>query len=255
MIVEVSDEGIGMNEESISNLFRPFFQVSRNSTQGSGLGLYICRELARLMRGHVCCRSELGKGSSFTVVLPIVAGRMESSPPHSMSSISSVSRSKCEMSEGERHVQSIVSRHRVLVAEDNKVNRLVVGNMLKRLGCEYDMCDNGKLALESFEQGDYFLVLMDLMMPVMDGFEATKRILSSAHYAIKRPRIIALTASVTDSEIQAALSSGCHSVISKPVNLEKLRVAIRESALYYHERTRARFALGTTHRDLSFFPS
>ncbi len=130
---------------------------------------------------------------------------------------------------------------------------MVIGNMLKRLSCTFDMVSDGRQACEAFEQGECFLVLMDLMMPVMDGFEATKRIVSSACYAIKQPHVVALTASVTESEIEAALDSGCHSVISKPINAEKLRETIHSSAMHYREHNHSSLALGSPTRDFTFF--
>jgi CheY-like chemotaxis protein len=244
MIIEVSDEGIGMSSDSIANLFQAFFQVERNSIQGSGLGLYICHELVHLMHGHVCCRSELGQGTTFTVVVPLAI-------PLNRKLVQTIN--STQASESESRVNSVMQERRVLVAEDNKVNQMVIASMLKRLNCKFDIVGDGQQAVGAFERGGYFAVLMDLMMPVMDGFEATRRITGSAQYEISRPRVIALTASVTEDEIQAALTSGCHSVISKPVNIERLSEALSDAAHHYRERNRARFMLGTSHRDLSFF--
>ena len=242
MMIQVIDQGIGISNENISNLFQAFYQVARNSIQGSGLGLHICHELVHLMRGHICCQSQLGQGSTFTVVVPLVRASVDGES------------NEWNMEE-QRLENEVVSRTKILVAEDNKVNQMVIGNMLKRLNCTFDMVSDGRQACEAFEQGEYFLVLMDLMMPVMDGFEATKRIVSSARYAIKQPRVVALTASVTESEIEAALGSGCHSVVSKPINAEKLRETIHSSAMHYREHNRSNFILGASNRDFSFFPT
>jgi CheY-like chemotaxis protein len=226
--VQVVDEGIGIAKENISKLFRPFFQVEKNSIEGSGLGLYICRELAHLMKGHICCKSQLAQGSTFTFVspcepanLPIPDASALAPPPIAL---------------------EMMGKYKVLVAEDNKVNQLVISNMLRKIGCSFDIADNGKIACELFEQGEYFLVLMDLMMPVMDGFEATQRISSSIKFALKRPMIVAVTASVSEHEIKQARSCGCVDVLSKPVNVDRLRVAMSAAAQHF-ARNRTRYAL------------
>jgi CheY-like chemotaxis protein len=244
MIVRVHDEGIGISKENMHKLFQPFFQVSRNSVQGSGLGLYICRELVHLLHGHICCHSQLGNGSTFTAVVPLAV----------VASHLSKSKSESQSSEVAKISNLVTSKYRVLVAEDNRVNQAVIRSLLDRLGCQFDIVSDGQQAVEAFEQGSYFLILMDLMMPVMDGFEAAHRITSSAQYAINQPRVVALTASVTEDEVQAAHRAGCHSVLSKPVTMKKLAEAIDVAARHYHERTRTRFVLGISQRDFSFFP-
>jgi CheY-like chemotaxis protein len=104
-------------------------------------------------------------------------------------------------------------------------------------------------------QGDHFMVLMDMMMPVMDGYEATRRITQTAKFAIKRPKIIALTASVTEEEVKSAREAGCIDILSKPVNIEKLRTTIYDAAQHYaiQQSNLVSFELGKSHRNLALF--
>jgi CheY-like chemotaxis protein len=233
--VRVVDRGIGIAQEHIDKLFQPFYQVSRNSIEGSGLGLYICMELAHLLGGHVCCKSELGHGSEFGFVVPIDVA------------------SDAEQQEDEQvpeDVKCIMQTQKVLVAEDNKVNQRVVANMLERLGCSFDIANNGKEACEMFEENDYFAVLMDMMMPVMDGFEATRSIVASSKYAIRKPVISALTASVTENEVNEARKAGCTTIISKPMSMDVLARTLR-SAAQRRAALANRFVLGSKQRKMT----
>ena len=232
--VRVIDQGIGISDENISKLFQPFFQVSKNSTEGSGLGLHICMELSRLLGGHVCCRSKLGYGSTFTFIVPILV----------IPKAAKKSGSACgkKSTEDERMIEFLKSE-RILVAEDNRVNQMVISNMLKQLGCTFDIANNGKEACEMFEERDYFLVLMDLMMPVMDGFEATRRICDSPKFTIRHPLVVALTASVTEAEVNQARNSGCSNVLSKPISRELLDKAIHDAA--HRRMDQIHFAFGS----------
>jgi CheY-like chemotaxis protein len=155
LAVSVRDEGIGLSPESMRSLFRPFYQVrdhtlsrlrsssthkkvSRNSTEGSGLGLYICRELVNLMRGHICCQSELGNGSTFSFAVP-----MEEA---------SISDDQTSQVNSNEVAAKVISNYRLLVAEDNRVNQMVISNMLTKLGCTFDLADNGEVACKLFDE-------------------------------------------------------------------------------------------------------
>jgi CheY-like chemotaxis protein len=230
IVVQVEDQGIGISEENVRKLFQAFYQVAKNSVEGSGLGLYICRELALLMHGHICCQSEIGRGSTFTFVCPYTPAQRVDTKPDTPEDLS--------------EIEAVLSKRKILVAEDNRVNQLVIASMLRKLNCTFDIVDDGQAACDAFEQGDYFLILMDLMMPVMDGFEASQRISRSNMFANKKPSIVALTASVTESEIKQARSSGCIVVVSKPVNNERLREVIHAAARHY-AKNKPQFAFGT----------
>jgi CheY-like chemotaxis protein len=113
---------------------------------------------------------------------------------------------------------------------------MVVGSMLRQLKCQYDFANNGLEACQRYPQGDYFLVLMDLLMPVMDGFEATARIVASPEFSIRQTQIVALTASVMEAELAQARRAGCVRCLSKPVKMHDLRETVMTAALQHSVR-------------------
>lgn len=205
---EIADTGRGMSEEFQKRVFHSFAQeldtVSKGN-QGTGLGLSISRQLAQLMGGDLTFTSHKGEGSTFVFTFPGIpaekAGSLESTP--SMSN----------------------EKPRILVAEDNELNGEIMLELLKGEGFEAALAKNGREALRMFEcsgAGEYGVILMDLLMPEMDGFQATEAI-----RALKRPdassvRIIACTANSFAEDREKALASGMNDFIAKPVNIEEL---------------------------------
>ena len=203
--IEVRDTGIGVREELRATLFRPFTQADSSTTRrfgGSGLGLSICSELATLMGGTVGLDSDGISGSCVWVELPLdpaddeelttIAGALEEPPQQPLLGL------------------------RVLLAEDNPVNRLIVGAMLGRLGAEVVEADNGAEAIRKASQpgARFHAVLMDLHMPEIDGIEATRRL--RAQPATAHLPIIALTAAVLDAERAQAHAAGMNGFVPKP---------------------------------------
>ncbi len=244
LVVHVTDEGMGISPENVRNLFRPYFQVSQNSTEGSGLGLFICRGLVKLLGGHICCRSQLGRGSTFNVAIPLKS-------VDSLAEFSSIDDAPSP------EVLNLVANGKILVAEDNRVNQMVIANMLTKLGCKFDIVDDGSKACDRFIEDDYYLVLMDLMMPVMNGFEATRTIIGTTKFAIKRPAIVALTASVTDDEVRQAKEAGCLEILGKPTPIAKLQHIIYSAANSFIARpgNQPRFVLGGAQRVKALKPN
>ncbi|MFZ4574011.1 MAG: ATP-binding protein [Phycisphaerales bacterium] len=214
--LEVSDTGCGISEADQKKLFQSFSQVDQSSTRkhgGTGLGLVICKQLIEMMGGGVGVSSELGKGStfSFAVVLPNAKAETErAAPPRDGA--------------GEREAR----RLRVLVAEDNEINQIVVGELLNERGLRCEIVSNGRDAVERAVSGEFDVVLMDCQMPEMDGFEATRRI-----RAIERERrverslpIIALTANAVKGDAERCLAAGMTAYQSKPIDPMKLFEAI-----------------------------
>jgi PAS domain S-box-containing protein len=203
--IEVRDSGIGVSTELRGLLFQPFMQADSSTTRrfgGSGLGLSICRELATLMDGEVGCDSDGEHGSSFWVDLPLHAAEDED-----------VTRP------GELAVPSQpLLGMRVLLAEDNPVNRLIVGSMLGRLGAEVVEAEDGADAVRVASQSTPTLhaVLMDLHMPEIDGLEAT-RLLRAQHATAHLP-VIALSAAVLDAERAQAQAAGMNGFLAKPTS-------------------------------------
>jgi PAS domain S-box-containing protein len=208
LIVEIKDSGPGIPEHEQKNLFKHFVQTSSGVNQGSGtgLGLALSRELAILMGGDITLASTVGKGSVFTFHLEIKAGVINAHDPNRAKRVVCIDK-------GDKP-------YRILVADDKKENLNVVINLLKLVGFETIDALNGKDAIEKSEQWNPDLILMDLRMPVMDGFEATRRIkLSEKGSAIP---IIALTANMFEGDREKIESMNIQGYISKPFSENEL---------------------------------
>ncbi len=209
--LSVRDTGVGIAPEQLGSIFDAFTQVDSSSTRrrgGSGLGLAIVRELAALMQGQVHVESRLGAGSHFFVDLPLRRAPGSVPRPQAM-----------EPREDDAPMS-------VLVVEDDPVNQLVVLEMLKKLGCEVDVVDDGEAAHRAVRAGSYDLVFMDCHMPVMDGFEATRRIRAWERPSGEALVIVALTADSLASDHQRCLDAGMNDFLTKPVSSSQLSATI-----------------------------
>jgi len=219
MELRVQDSGIGMDEKALGQLFQRFFQVDSGLSRqfaGTGLGLQISLSLARLMGGDITVQSLPQQGSTFTVVLPLRLG----APPQPTAGLPMASTAKVEML-----AHGLNSSVRILVAEDNPVNQKYLSLILTRMGYQAKFCDNGKQAVEAVVQAEFDLILMDIHMPVMDGFTATRAIRALAWPKSQTP-IIALTADVLQDAKNQAKSAGVSAFISKPIKPEDLEFVI-----------------------------
>jgi signal transduction histidine kinase len=212
--LDVEDSGIGMDEQSLGQLFQRFFQVDSGLSRqfsGAGLGLHISLALARRFKGDITVQSKVSTGSLFRVRLPLTVAEAPAS--NRSSQVAALGDSKA------------VRGVRILVAEDHPVNQKFMSLLLQRLGHSVTLCENGEVALDAFHTGDYELVLMDIHMPVMDGLSATRAI-----RALPRPRsqvpIIALTADVLQEARDQARAAGVDAFITKPVTQEELEAAM-----------------------------
>jgi len=218
----VADTGIGIPAEKIPHLFRPFSQVDTSTTRrygGTGLGLAICRRLSELMGGEIWVESEPGVGSTFHFTVSVRVPDAEAERR--------IVRSRSPLLE-----TADLAFHRILLAEDNEVNRQVALAMLKLLGCRADSVANGREAVAAFEEGSYDFILMDVQMPEMDGFEATRRIRERCPPE-SQPRIIAMTAHALRGDRERCLEAGMDDYLTKPLTLDALKRALlhqRESA-------------------------
>lgn len=200
---EVSDTGIGIPGDKVKQLFKPFQQVDASTTRkygGTGLGLAITQRLARLMGGDVGVISTLGTGSTFWFTVNIDIGEPEL---------------EIEASEAARELKEHYAGQRVLVVEDDAVNREVAYSLLTDVGLVVELAEDGLEAIDKIKAAQFSLVLMDVQMPVMDGFLATKT-LRSIHDFEKLP-ILAFTANVFEDYRQRCLSAGMNDLIAKPV--------------------------------------
>jgi signal transduction histidine kinase/CheY-like chemotaxis protein len=210
----VSDSGIGIEPEVLARLFQPFTQGDGSITRkygGTGLGLAICKRLVELMGGHIGVDSTVGKGSTFWFEVDFAVGSVTAPAPVARPTSGS----------------SLPEGARVLVVEDNEINRKFAEALLRKLGCGFHSVDNGRKALDALEEGGYDAVLMDCMMPEMDGYEATLR-LRAREQAAGSPRlpVIALTASASNADLDKCLAAGMDDYLSKPYTVDALKAKL-----------------------------
>ncbi|MBI5611210.1 MAG: response regulator, partial [Deltaproteobacteria bacterium] len=239
LCLAVSDQGVGMAPEHVARLFRPFEQADSSTSRqfgGTGLGLAISQNLARLMQGVIEVASELGLGSTFTLNLPLVATE---APPQALSAAA-------PEADGQP-----LSGLAVLVVDDVEVNRMIIDDMLTLAGAECVLADNGLLAVDLVQARPHYfhIVLMDLQMPVLDGYAAAQRV----RQASPTLPIVALTAHALPAERAKCLAAGMVAVVTKPIDPSELLACVK----YHHRPTRgphateprsARAPAGTGHQ-------
>ena len=203
-----------------------FTQADISTTRrfgGTGLGLAICRKMVELMGGSIGMASRPGEGSTFWFVLPfakqkVLRGSIHESPAEGETLHAVPASSASTLPEG----------FRVLLVEDNKVNQIVGEKQLKKIGCNVDVVGNGLEAVEAWRQNQYGVILMDCHMPEMDGYEATRKIRELEKDGdLPRTRIVAMTASAMQCDRELCLAAGMDDYISKPVDLDALRSALK----------------------------
>ena len=261
----VSDNGIGIPDDFLPKIFEPFARVENsvtNKTQGTGLGMAITKSLVELMGGDIKIESELGKGSVFKVFIEFAAvcenaaqehaheHAPEHAEPENLQERVAPEHAKpekpceiavyeaateilpekaaeiCEKSDTEN---SVIKGMNFLCAEDNLINAEVLEALLSAEGATCEIYADGKSVVEAFVNSDsdkFDAVLMDVQMPVMNGYEATEEIRSSLHPRALSIPVIAMTANAFSSDVKAALSSGMNAHLSKPVDMHKLKHVI-----------------------------
>ncbi|MEI7609900.1 MAG: ATP-binding protein, partial [Rhodospirillaceae bacterium] len=212
---EVSDTGIGIAPEETERLFKPFSQVDLSTTRrfgGTGLGLAITKRLVELMGGEIGVESEAGRGSRFWFTLPVTLPerRDEAAPP-----------AAAPTAEPGPAARSL----RILLAEDNRINRMLLRSMLTKFGYRVEAVENGRQALEAMTAGDFDAVLMDMQMPEMDGEEATRAIRALPPPKCDVP-VLALTADVMAEHRDRYLRAGINDLLGKPIDWDALRAAL-----------------------------
>ena len=212
----IKDNGIGMSEEFQKHIFEQFAR-ERTSTvskiQGTGLGMAITKSLVDMMGGRITVKSEQGKGSEFTISLrfPIGEAKTEQTPPAAKA--------------------SAFTGKKLLVVEDNELNLEIASTLLKEAGFEVDTAENGKVAVEKVEAASadrYDLILMDIQMPEMDGYEATRRIRALPDTKKAALPIVAMTANAFEDDRKNALRAGMNGHIAKPLDIQKLFQVLSE---------------------------
>jgi CheY-like chemotaxis protein len=206
---EFEDTGIGMSQEFMVHIFEPFSQEdggSRTTYQGTGLGMAITKQLIENMGGTISVRSRLNEGSCFTVEIPFAISEVK--------------------------VKTVTYRNdvnlkglKVLLVEDNELNMEIAQEILEDEGVKVTPAVDGEEAVDTFiksSQGAFDLILMDIMMPHMNGYEATQAIRTSKHPDAKKIPIIAMTANAYAEDVAKALESGMNAHISKPIDINHL---------------------------------
>ncbi len=209
LVYVVEDTGIGMSEEFQKNMYRSFMRaedIIESQTQGTGLGLTICKQMVELMEGTIDCESEVGKGTRFTVTLTV-----------------DVAKEQVKQTEGERRVN--LSGMHILVAEDNDLNWEIAEEILGLYEITCERAENGQKCLELLdraEDGRYDLVLMDVQMPVLGGYDTANAIRASEREYIRNLPVIAMTANAFADDIQQCIAAGMDGHIAKPINIDNL---------------------------------
>ncbi|MEM7582279.1 MAG: response regulator [Acidobacteriota bacterium] len=219
----VIDSGIGMSPEVVAHLFEPFSQADPSSSRrfgGTGLGLSLSRRLAKMLGGDIAVESELARGSTFRLTLPV--GTLDDT-----SRIDDVSQQATRLRPLPKRPRNKLAG-RFLLAEDNPVNQVLTGAILKAAGAEVTVVENGQraieLALEAEAERPFDLVLMDLQMPLVDGYEATRQL---RQQGFERP-ILALTAHAMSEHRNRSLEAGCNGHLTKPIDRDELIARINE---------------------------
>ena len=216
----VSDNGMGMSADFKDTIFDAFTRAESsltNKIQGTGLGMAITKNLVEAMGGSIDVDSELGQGSCFEVLLDLKIAEDRTA-------------ALAAQEETDEQDGNILQGMRFLCAEDNELNAEILTELLKIEGAECIICENGEEILKAFEQsapGDYDMILMDIQMPVMNGYEATKAIRRSSHELAQTIPIIAMTANAFSEDIQHSLAAGMNAHVSKPVEMKVLEKTIR----------------------------
>ncbi|MEO1617483.1 MAG: ATP-binding protein [Planctomycetota bacterium] len=215
LAIDVIDTGIGISDQAQAKVFEPFAQADTSITRrfgGTGLGLAISKQLAEAMGGRIDLQSTLGKGTTFTIVLPLgdESAIEMFDPTHEASNQSD--------SGGQQQDVQTLPPCRILVADDGSPNRKLMKVVLGKAGADVVTVENGQLALDAALNESFDIVLMDMQMPVMDGYNATRR-LREAGYT--RP-ILALTANAMQGDQEKCLAAGCSGFLTKPIQIDRL---------------------------------
>lgn len=217
----VKDSGIGMNSVAIERLFQPFVQADVSTTRnygGTGLGLAICRNLAYIMNGDIKVESKEGKGSEFILNLSLIEPEAKSVQEESM---------KTKEILNEANISKLDNKDvKILLVEDNVVNQKVTTIIIEKIGYNVVLAENGQIAVDLTENQDFDIIFMDLSMPVMDGFDATRIIRQRERRSNHNSTIIALTGHAFDEHRQKCEEVGIDDFLSKPFDLFKLKEKI-----------------------------
>lgn len=220
----VKDTGIGMSEEFIAHIFEPFSREQTSTVsgiEGMGLGMAIVKKIVDRMDGTIAVKSRQGKGTEVTVILPFkVSGQPNEWEANTRKKIVQIQR----FSE-DKNFENLFKGKKILLTEDNELNREIAVELLKEEGFILDTAEDGTIAVEKMrtaKPGQYDLILMDIQMPIMDGYEATRQIRKLENPETANIPIVAITANAFEEDRQKALEAGMNEHVSKPIDMERL---------------------------------
>lgn len=225
----VSDNGVGMSEEFMNRIFNSFEQESSKTSKqygGSGLGLSIVNSLVNLMEGTIKVDSSLGKGSTFTITLP-------------MKKVDKIKDVTAKENVSLKDKNSNLIGKKVLLAEDHPINAQITTKILEAMGLEVNIAEDGKIALDLFiasNPGYYSIILMDIQMPNMNGFEATKAIRLSKRIDAKTIPIYAMSANSFKEDVGKSLDAGMNGYLKKPIEIPAIKKVIQDCILNSEEK-------------------
>ena len=231
VVFSVTDTGIGISRDNLGSIFSAFQQADGTTSRrygGTGLGLAICREVAARLGGEVTVRSELGAGSTFTLRLPLAqtGGTRAGASPATAAGAQAATRSTGSAVVADvrpvpaARAHEDLSGHKILVVDDDPRNAFVLTDVLEMHGMTVVQATDGRKAIAALGAGDIDLVLMDVMMPQMDGYETTRAIRKMPEYA--RLPVIAVTARAMQGDREKSIDAGASDYITKPIDIEEL---------------------------------
>ena len=236
----VKDTGIGMSEEFIEHIFEPFSREQTSTVsgiEGTGLGMAIVKKIVDRMGGTIAVKSRQGEGTEVIVILKFkvssqpVANEMRAlSRPEQMETFSEKEKAKQENSK-EESSENPFKNKKILLVEDNELNREIAVELLKEEGFILDTAEDGTIAVEKMrtaKPGQYDLILMDIQMPIMDGYEATRQIRKLKNPETANIPIIAMTANAFEEDRQKALEAGMNEHVAKPIDLARLLEVVKK---------------------------
>ena len=210
---EVQDTGVGISDEQKRELFKPLYSGDTSYTRkhsGLGMGLTVSDGLVQLMGGEITCESRLGEGSVFRITVPLALPEKTA---------------KAEPAAETAGMEALRGL-RVLVAEDNDINQMIMEELLSSAGIEVTLANNGIIALEMLRQKNFDVVLMDIQMPEMDGLTAAAQIRADPRY--NALPVLAMTANAMPEHIAESLDAGMNDHLTKPVEPEQLYAALKK---------------------------
>jgi signal transduction histidine kinase/ActR/RegA family two-component response regulator len=234
---EVSDTGIGIDRAGLAQLFQRFHQIDAGVDRqfgGVGLGLEISQSLAQLMGGSISVRSELGKGSVFTLNVTLKICPVE--PKNSVENPHDVKRASEDSKASENRLSPAdlqASGPNILVVEDHAINRKLIGVLLERMGCKVVFCEDGQQSVDIVQVQRFDAILMDVNMPVMDGLTATRTIRAMGGEIGATP-IIVFTADVMNEARDRAANAGANDFLPKPVQISSLRTVLKNQLPHHN---------------------